>query len=121
MAEYESLLWPSQMMFRFTDVSRVLSNILGWDRSRKLEGEKEGGVGQRMLVIAGEGDMIVKPYLMSRTADEYREARRTMIKDADVSTEAGIKFEIVRGGHHVQNDVYWEECAQRIFLFLEQL
>jgi hypothetical protein len=36
--------------------------------------------------------------------------------------ELGLFFSVVKhSSHHIQNDLYWEDCAGRIAGFLEQL
>lgn len=34
----------------------------------------------------------------------------------------GVVFDVVEGsGHHIQNDLYWEDAARKISEFIEQL
>ncbi|KAK0106284.1 hypothetical protein ONS96_003924 [Cadophora gregata f. sp. sojae] len=129
MPEYESMLWPLQMMTRFVDVGRVVRSIVGWGRG-------EGG-GKRMLVVAGEKDRLMDVELMREVAAEYRVAVREwwgalvgetkregegLVASDGPGEEDGVGFEVVMGsGHHVQNDLYWEDCAQKILKFVEQL
>jgi len=132
MPEYESLIWPMSMMFRFINLGKVLQNIVGW---RLRVTEEKRNIGQNILVIAGREDKLMSSDLMERMAGEYRVKREEMMRcqkkaqksTVDIGTwdgadrERGIGFEIVNGGHHVQNDLWWEDCAERIHVFVEQL
>jgi hypothetical protein len=36
--------------------------------------------------------------------------------------QGGVGFSVVKGsGHHVQNDLHWEECAEQVLAFVNQL
>ena len=60
------MLWPLQMMTRFVDVGNVVRSVVGWGK---------GGVqGKRMLIIAGEKDVLMGVDLMRKMAAEYRKA-----------------------------------------------
>ncbi|KAN0110963.1 alpha/beta-hydrolase [Hyaloscypha variabilis] len=127
MPEYESLVWPLGMMLSFVDVAKVLKGIVGW------KDEKQ----QRVLVIAGEKDTLMGVELMRRMAADYRQRFITLAKSfwrfhgveegasdlkAGSDDQCGISFEVIKGsGHHIQNDLYWEECAERILVFVDQL
>lgn len=131
MPEYESLLWPRQMMLPFINVKRVLANILGWSQS-----------GQRLLIVAGGKDTLMRVPLMRQMASQYRqgfvasiqrllfngkkigsnEAPGMKIHEDDESSLNGVKFVVIKGsGHHLQNDLQWEECAIQVLEFLDQL
>jgi hypothetical protein len=56
------------------------------------------------LVISGERDRLMTKDLMERTAKEY-----------------GAPFVMVRGGHNVMRDLYWEEAANEILKWIESL
>jgi hypothetical protein len=127
MPEYESLVWPLGMMFRFVDVTEVLKGIVGWKDKKQ----------QRILVIAGEKDTLMGVELMRRMAADYRQRFITLAKSfwrfhgveegasdlkAGSDDQCGVGFEVIQGsGHHIQNDLYWEECAERILVFIDQL
>ena len=125
MPEYESLVWPLGMMFSFVNVGKVLRNIVGW------KGEKA----QRVLVIAGEKDTLMGVHLMRRMAADYRQqfvifaknlwsgqSSSSLNDDSGLDAQHGIGFGIIRGsGHHIQNDLHWQDCAEKILAFLEQL
>lgn len=121
MPEYESLIWPLQMMFKFVDVGRVLRNVMGWRGLRK----------ERVPIIAGEKDTLMGVPLMRRMAADYRIQAPALLKslsgghthatETDESRD-GVGFEVIRGsGHHIQNDLQWEECAEKILVFVAQL
>lgn len=124
MPEYESLLWPIGMMLPFINVKNVLENILGWGSTLK----------QRLLVVAGRKDTLCGVVLMERMANQYRKAFTSLIKHkhlqvgpsvADVDAKDGsaaVGFAVIEGsGHHIQNDLQWEDGASQILAFVEQL
>ena len=135
MPEYESLIWPLNMMFPFINVRNVLKNILGWN----------GNGQQRLMVIAGEKDTLMGVTLMRRMAASYRQGFISLVRklffgekfaltaqESDTSAgevadgvenaTGGVRFAVVKGsGHHLQNDLQWEACALRILEFLDQL
>lgn len=132
MAEYEALLWPMACMFRYVTTRTILSSLVGSD-------------GGRVLLIAGEKDILVTPSLIARAAEDYRVERRKLVAegvlkrvnsdeqnvnntdvggsgDKDIGSMDGIEFKIIpKSGHHVQNDLQWEEAAQLIYDWLERL
>ncbi|KAL2072055.1 hypothetical protein VTL71DRAFT_11398 [Oculimacula yallundae] len=116
--EYESMVWPLQMMLRFVDVGKVLGNIIGWTKG-----------GKRVLVIAGEKDPLMVVDLMRRMAAEYRIAVNgnwtSLVGESESTVNVGadvVGLEVVGGsGHHLQNDIYWEDCAEKILAFVEQV
>jgi len=134
MAEYEALLWPMACMFRYVTTRTILSSLVGWD-------------GGRVLLIAGEKDVLVTPTLVARAAEDYRTERRKLVvertlkevnseeqgvdtksagiprsRDGDVGSIDGIDYSIIsKSGHHVQNDMQWEEAAKVISNWLGNL
>ena len=118
------MLWPLQMMTRFVDVGKVVRSVAGWGK---------GGVrSKRMLIVAGEKDVLMGVDLMRRMAAEYRDAVKkgwsALVGETETAARAvsgdehGVGFEVVMGsGHHLQNDLYWEDCAEKILAFVEQL
>jgi hypothetical protein len=120
MPEYEGIVWPLGMMFRFVDVRKVLESIVGWKDDKNW----------RILVIAGEKDRLNSVSLMERMAAMYRAALETCWSgkgDArrDVRRrdgQDGVGFSVIKGSeHHVQNDLHWEECAEQALAFVNQL
>lgn len=132
MPEYESLTWPLGMIFPFVSVKKVLMNIVGWHQGR-----------QRLLVVAGEKDMLMGVSLMRQMATQYRRnfvtsVRRLLLKDEKEldsdetddlniqegveSSVNGVRFVVIKGsGHHLQNDVQWKDCAGQVLGFLDHL
>jgi pimeloyl-ACP methyl ester carboxylesterase len=132
MPEYESLTWPIGMMLPFVNVRNVLMNILGWGQGR-----------QRLLVVSGEKDTLMGVTLMRRMAVQYRrsfvknarrllssEGKETEIEEPSEpedhegveSSVDGVRFVVIKGsGHHLQNDLPWEDCASQVLNFLEHL
>jgi pimeloyl-ACP methyl ester carboxylesterase len=109
MPEYESMLWPFGMMFTFVNVANVIRSIVGW------KGGREQG-GKRMLIMAGEKDTLMGVSLMRQMAAMYRIAAEKM------GFSDGVGFEVVSGsGHHIQNDLHWEEGARVILEFVDQV
>ena len=120
-------------MLPFINTRKVLQGILGWG-GRLTVGH------QRVMVLAGGQDTLMRPSLMARTADGYVRAYRNSInkamlksklcKDVEkddsrksfLTTADGVRFVIVDGaGHHLQNDLQWEEGAKQILSFINQL
>lgn len=88
MPEYESMLWPSQMLGRIVDVENV----------------KRGTETRKVLIVSGEDDVLMTRDLMERMAVEY-----------------GGTIAMVRGGHNVMRDQYWEESAVQILQWIQSL
>ncbi|QDS73337.1 hypothetical protein FKW77_006648 [Venturia effusa] len=123
MPRYESFLWPNGMLFRFVNFQNVLKRISG------------KGHGSRILILAGERDRLVSLDIAKREAEEYRSVFRELAKTnrlkAEVddvveeegeSTGCGVQFRVVDGaGHHFMNDLMWEEGAEKLLDFYEQL
>lgn len=128
LCKYESMVWPLGMMLPFVNKRRIVSSIIGW-----------GGPSNRMLVVAGEKDVLMRVPLMEKMAGLYRvvverlgfwsKGKGTKLTDEDNEEDSakedecgGVKFEIVNGGgHHFMNEVHWEEGAHKVELFLAQL
>ncbi|ORY18294.1 Alpha/Beta hydrolase protein [Clohesyomyces aquaticus] len=141
LSPYESLLWPMQMMWRFVTGPDVMSNITGWrTTTTKKEGNgKEGCVKPRLLVLAGEKDVVCKPWLLLDAAKRYQAAFRDMVgrgqvpgietKDLDsgdsgVIGGSGVLYRVAKGvGHHMQNqeEGKWQRGAEEIAGWLEGL
>ncbi|RDB20930.1 hypothetical protein Hypma_011950 [Hypsizygus marmoreus] len=125
MPEYESLLWPLGMMFPFVNVRNVLRNIVGWAAPLKT----------RLFVVSGSKDTLMGVVLMRRMTEQYRQAFVALIRRkvlqvglsiADVDDKDGsaaaVGFTVIEGaGHHIQNDLQWEDAASQILAFFEQL
>jgi hypothetical protein len=125
MPKYESFLWPNGMMLPFINFKNVLMRISGW------------GIGtrERVLVLAGEKDRLVSLDITQREAREYRDALKGLVQTEQLeatvdgvgeegleSTGCGVQYRIVKGaGHHFQNDSMWEDGAEKLLQFYEQL
>ncbi|KAG6908497.1 hypothetical protein DXG01_004431 [Tephrocybe rancida] len=121
MAEYESLVWPFGMMFPFVKVQNVLKNVVGWGPM----------LGARVLVVAGAKDALMGVSLMRRMAGQYRKSFEVLARRRQLGVElseeqresaiGAVDFAIVNSGHHIQNDINWEDGAYKILAFVEQL
>lgn len=128
MPAFESLLWPLGMMLPFVNTGNVLKNILGWGAATK----------ERVFVLAGSADTLMGVKLMRRMAQHYRKAFGKLVKrellqadlaeanadnqEGDELSGSGIRFGVVEGaGHHMQNDLQWEDAAQQLLTFVKQL
>ncbi|KAF9457200.1 Alpha/Beta hydrolase protein [Collybia nuda] len=121
MPAFESLLWPLGMMVPFINTGSVLKNILGWSPMLK----------DRLFVMAGSEDTLMGTTLMCRMAQHYRKAFRVLVKrkilrvDPDAAEPPscdGVRFGVIEGaGHHMQNDLQWQESAHQLLAFIEQL
>ncbi|RDL37681.1 Uncharacterized protein BP5553_05114 [Venustampulla echinocandica] len=115
--EYESMLWPLGMMLPFVNVWNVVKNITGWGKSKRL------------MVLAGEKDTLMGVTLMQQMAGIYRKTAAKTLKSRDQgkvddgwADVDNIEFDVVsNAGHHIQNDLTWEEGAEKILGFLGQL
>lgn len=124
---YESFIWALGMMKPFVDGEKILRQISGW------------GSGQRIMVLAGELDKIMRLPIMEDLAQSYRTRYSSMVQqgtldgvDAEVvplsgeggrdNNGHGVRYCVVpQAGHHLQNDVPWEIGAQKLLAFYEQL
>lgn len=106
MSEYESYLWPVNIMYRFVDAKRVLLACRG-----------------QLLVLAAERDRLMALPLMKRTSEEYKQAAKELAEDKKVSaSEQAVQFKIVeRSGHHLQNDLQWKDAAAKLLAWMDGL
>jgi len=106
MSETESLLWPVNIMLRgYIDTRRVLL-----------------GCKKRVFVLAGQLDQLMRVEFMERTAAEYTIALKDIEKDG-VDVKGGrVDFDVVQGsGHHIMNDLQWEDGVQIVEEWLKEL
>lgn len=97
------------------------------------------------MLIAAEKDVLVTPSLTARAAEDYRVERRKLVAegvlksvvgqerdtntrdagefiDTDVGLIDGVDYRIIlKSGHHIQNDMQWEEAANVIYDWLKNL
>lgn len=97
MSEYESLVWPLQIMFPgYIDTHRVLLNC-----------------NQQLLVLAAEHDRLMTVPLMEQTTAEYTMALGQVERDMGITPGKGsgrVDMDVVEGsGHHVMNDSRWRD------------
>lgn len=99
MNRYESYPWPLSMMYQFTSASTILKHI-----------RNDGDSGEKVLVMAGSQDKLMTGPVSHKTAKYYHEAG-TKKRD-----EVRLRF-VEGAGHHLQNDVQWEDGAEKLFDF----
>ncbi|KAK7415080.1 hypothetical protein QQZ08_012440 [Neonectria magnoliae] len=101
MSRYESYRWPFSMMKPFATASSVLQHI-------------HSGGAAKLLVMAGSQDKLMTAQVTQDTAAFYRAAADPEGKE--------VRLEIVEGaGHHLQNDVQWEDGAGKLHDFYKGL
>ena len=115
-------------MLRFVSYSKVVLSIRGWEKPNS----------NRLLVIAGPQDAIMPIWIMRKMAIAYRQSVRTLSQqkkldignraaatsglDKEESVADGVEHFIIEGeAHHAQNGPNWEEGAQKILKFYNQL
>jgi pimeloyl-ACP methyl ester carboxylesterase len=93
-SRFESFWWPLSMMRPFAKAAQILAGV----SSRKV------------LVMAGDQDALMTPDVTRTTAAFYRAESET------------VEMELVEGaGHHLQNDVQWEDGARRLLTWYRAL
>jgi len=120
MVGYESMIWPFGLMLPFASAQSVLRSIMGWGDGRSM-----------MLIVAGEQDKLIAIPLMQKLAAAYRAALEKVLGRKKPQHSAsigmalgpdGVEFAAVKkSGHHLMNDLHWDEAAERILEFLQQL
>ena len=122
---YESMIWPLGQMLPFANIGNILRNILGW---------REDVSKTRLLVMAGREDKLMDVPMMRRLAALYRggisrifpevfptENKSSKVSDVTSGT-TGVDLVVVEGsGHHLQNDLHWQDAASQFLNFLDQL
>lgn len=126
MAPYESFLWPIGMMFKgYVSVPKIIESIVGW------------GTSERIFILSAENDALMSVKQMRGAAEHYRVGVADLVKEKKLEAKTGdlvlnekttendgngVRFRIVPGaGHHVQNDIQWEDGAKAVVEFYEQL
>jgi hypothetical protein len=101
MNRYEAYLWPFSMMYSFTSASTIMKHI-----------RNDGTSSEKVLVMAGTQDKLMTEPVSQKTAEYYREA--------GTGERDGVRLCFVEGaGHHLQNDVQWEDGAEKLFDFYQ--
>lgn len=114
----------------------MLESILGWRRTR-TETADEGFVTERLLVLAGEKDVVCKPSLLFDAARRYQAAfrksflggkiegldRTAIEKEHETGVGgSGVQYSVALGvGHHMQNEAEWERGAEKILRWVQRL
>jgi len=118
---YESMLWPLSQMLPFANIGKIIRNVLGW---------KEDISKSRILVMAGGEDPLMDVPMMRKLSALYRvELRKAFpVTQAKFSEKEGnlefqgVDFAVIENsGHHLQNDLHWEDAATKLLGFLNQL
>lgn len=90
------------------------------DIVRRVDVDEKGGR-DKVLVLIGTEDKLMEG-TTERIVDDYKAALAEDAATAGHKAAAGVRHvEIKRAGHHVQNDVQWEEGAEALLRFLEQV
>lgn len=70
--------------------------------------------------MAGTGDRMMTVPVTKQTAAFYREASEGKTEGEDVKN--GVRLAFVEGaGHHLQNDVTWEDGAEKLLNFYRKI
>lgn len=134
MSPYESMSWPSGMMFPFVKCARVLKGLLA---ASPPESKKR----VPLLAISGAQDTLVSDPIMRRMAHIYaatnvglsakvRDVSRlqyegtsgVQAKKEDEGEEASVWFAEITApgaGHNLMRDDGWERCARVLEEFLD--
>lgn len=144
LSPYESFAWPLQGLIPFVNARNVVSSIMGW----RLRSASASGIStpmatprirSRLLVIAGEHDVLCTPSVLQDAAMRYRAAFRQMLQEGKLDGldtagerghtanehedgDEGVSFRVIKGvAHHIQNHVEWQKGAEEILQWAEQL
>lgn len=100
---YESFLWPISMLRPFASPASVWQQIQ--DPQQKTP---------KLLVMAGSDDKLMNVQETESLTALYRSAAKG---DANQ-----VQMEFVQGaGHHLQNDIQWEDGAEKLLQFYKKL
>lgn len=133
------MLWPMQGLFRFVTGPDVLSSLKGWRLREQIDSgsDTSTGVTQRLMVLAGEHDVLATPTISLDAARRYDTAFWELVKGKKIDGISeddvrkgkeqgaewdGVRFKVVPGvAHHLQNHVEWERGAKELLAWIEQL
>ena len=125
MAPYESLGWPSGTIGSWRGGRNVWLDVNYIVRNISTIGERNGG--DRVMVMLGTEDKMMQG-TQQRMVAEYSDAIRKVEGNESSGGEdtsrngAGVRLVEIKGaGHHLQNDVQWEEGAKALLDFLQQI
>ncbi|KAK5046698.1 hypothetical protein LTR84_007459 [Exophiala bonariae] len=138
MSNYEAMFWPFGMAGRGWGIENrswlattdILSNIVQWNGSQKIlvmigtDDKMMGGTETRMVreYCSGIQQMQVEKRIdadYDSTKPSIKIVRDKYVNESDYP---GVRLVEVKGaGHHTQNDMQWEEAAEALRRFSEQL
>jgi len=114
-APYEAYLWPMSMLRPFARAADILRQIVS-----PAKGHQQQGNNKKLLVLAGEVDAIVRTTVCRKLATTYEVASVQELGHDTAHT--GVQYIVVAGlGHHLQNDLGWEDGAQQLLEWYQQL
>lgn len=107
--EFESTATGLSILGSFATVDGVWKGITGEQMPR----------GRRVLLVAAEKDVLVRPELVKAHAEDLMTG---IAPDGEVELgmeEALIRTTVAKSGHHMMRDIYWEKAAEGILDWLE--
>ena len=138
MSNYECMWWPLGMAGKgwgikgriWLQTSDILTSIVDWrgkqDKVMVMTGTEDrmmNGTERRMVTEFQEGIQAVQQEKgESMAVLEENPAKRTMDKHVTEESSGGIRLvQVGHAGHHTQNDVQWQEAAEALRRFAEQV
>jgi pimeloyl-ACP methyl ester carboxylesterase len=136
MSNYEAMWWPFGMAGQgwsltyrtWLEPVKILKNITHWDRTS-----------DKVAVMIGTQDKMMRG-TEGRMVKEYREGMTQIYTNLGVDAEGALThsslirgpirehqslgvrlIEVENAGHHTQNDVQWEEAAEAVRRFADQV
>jgi pimeloyl-ACP methyl ester carboxylesterase len=97
-APEESARAGLSVVYEFGNPEKILDHLDGLKGSRK-----------KVLLVAGEKDLLVKPEMVKENADAYR----------SIDPEAVEEKVVTGSAHHIMWDLHWAQCADFILEWLE--
>lgn len=95
------LLWP------FGDAQDVLA---------ALEGLGRGKDRRKILCVAAEHDLLIKPEMVAENAEAYRAA---VSGEGDAADATVMHTTIPNSAHNMMMDLGWQECAEKLVDWIE--
>jgi pimeloyl-ACP methyl ester carboxylesterase len=143
MAPYESMSWPSGMMFPFVSCALILNNLFTSFSSSTTAPPKAKKY-TPLLVISGAQDILMKTPLMKRMANMYAATNVGIGYSTSFKNVSSLQYEFTSGvpsersegdgrekvwfaeitapgaGHNLMRDDGWERCARVLEAFLDE-
>jgi pimeloyl-ACP methyl ester carboxylesterase len=122
MAPYEAMRWPSGLMGSWKSGRNVFLDPQ--DILRHVVPNKPPS--DRILIMMGTEDKLMQG-TQERSVAEYAEAMKKLRGGEspglkELEAHHGVRLVEIKGaGHHLQNDVQWEDGANALLLWLNQL